>query len=187
MQEISKSQSILKDVHEAIILGIGKDLENTTLNSDRIDKKIVHKKIIENVIISHPIELDKEKNVYRTKVIVDPTHKFFFDHELSHLPGMLLIEAVRQFGTALSHLFFNAPFDSQFILHEVSSKFIGGADIKYETFIDGIFTDIVMKKGKPRKLSGTAYIHQNGQIIGSIASSWLIIPNKVLTHLTKFH
>ena len=117
----------------------------------------------------------------------DLTHKFFFDHELSHLPGILILEAARQFGTAVSHLYFNVPFESQFILHDLSSQFVAGADTDNDVFIDVMITDAKIKNNKIRGLSGVGYVHQNGQVIGKITSSWSIIPNKVVAHLTKFH
>ncbi|KAF0133557.1 MAG: A-factor biosynthesis repeat-containing protein [Candidatus Saganbacteria bacterium] len=90
------------------------------INDKKIDNEIVHKNNAKNVVIANPIILSREKNIFRTKIVFDLSHEFFFDHSLQHLPGLLLIEAARQFGTAISHQFFDVPFDSQFILHDLN-------------------------------------------------------------------
>src|SRR3989338_11275546 len=124
----SQNNLLIPDkVHAAIVYSIDSGIKGEDLSGEKIDQNLVHKRLIENVIIAHPVELDNEKKIYRTKIIFDLTHKFFFDHELDHLPGILILEAARQFGTAISHLFFNIPFEYQFILHDLSSQFIAGA------------------------------------------------------------
>lgn len=158
------------------------------MSGTRIDQKLVHKKIEGNVLISQPLALDQNRGLYRAKLIADLAHPFFFDHPLGHLPGILLLEAVRQFGTALSHLFYNAPFDSQFILHEISARFIAEVPSDRPTVIDGVVTDAVMKKGILRKMTGTAYVCQNDRALGVVTSAWSIVPAKVMDRLdNKFH
>jgi excisionase family DNA binding protein len=173
------------DISKTVIMMDDMELEGDKSSNIKIDKAFVHKKLEENVLIAHPKILDSVKNIYRTKIIAELNHPFFFDHPLGHLPGILLLEAVRQFGTSLSHIYFNTPFGVQFILHEINSKFIAGAISEQNTFIDGIVTDIVMRRGVLRKMKGTAYIHQHKQIIGEVSSSWSIIPDDVLSRIDK--
>jgi 2-oxo-3-(phosphooxy)propyl 3-oxoalkanoate synthase len=45
-----------------------------------------------NVVITPPVG-------GRAELVADPADSNFFDHELDHLPGMLLLEAARQLGT----------------------------------------------------------------------------------------
>jgi 3-hydroxymyristoyl/3-hydroxydecanoyl-(acyl carrier protein) dehydratase len=169
--------------HRAVLKGLVNTPRAAELSAAKIDKKLVHKKMEENVLISEPVALDREKGVYRARVIADLSHPFFFDHPLGHLPGILLLEAVRQFGTALSHLFYHAPFDSQFILHEISAKFTAQVPSDRITAIDGVVTDVVMKNQVLRKMTGTAYVCQNDRVLGVVASSWSIVPAKVMTRL----
>jgi hypothetical protein len=46
-----------------------------------------------NVVVSEP---RRDGNQWETRVIVDTTHPSFFDHDLDHVPGMLMLEAARQ-------------------------------------------------------------------------------------------
>ncbi|WP_323073340.1 AfsA-related hotdog domain-containing protein [Mycetohabitans endofungorum] len=38
-------------------------------------------------------------------LIIEPDHPFFFEHEIDHVPGLMLVEATRQACTAVSHMF----------------------------------------------------------------------------------
>src|SRR3989344_697829 len=184
--DAQKRLLISEDVHLAMSAGI-KTLFDNGDDNEKIDRKYVHKTRDGNVLISNPVIVDPEKKIYRTKLVYDPNHEFFFDHQLSHLPGMLLLEAGRQFGTAISHQFFNVPFESQFILHELNSQFVAGADRSDDVFIDVMITNAKIRKGELRSMTGIGYVHQKGEIIGKITSSWSIIPDKELGHLAKFH
>lgn len=184
----NENRRMIEAAHKAVIAGSANNPKPAELSVNKVDKKLVHKTMEENVLISKPIALDPGKGVYRAKIIADLSHPFFFDHPLGHLPGILLLEAVRQFGTALSHLFYNAPFDSQFILHEINAQFIADVPSGQETVIDGVVTDVVMKKQILRKMKGTAYVCQNNRVLGVVSSAWSIVPSKVMNKLDKkFH
>lgn len=167
------------------------EIENSTkieidIPDIKVDKKLVHKKYDENVFISEPIILNTKDKIYRIRVIPDFSHKFFFDHELKHLPGMLLMEAARQFGTAYSHKYLKVPFGPQFILDEFGAKFTAGALSDLPVYMDGIVTGmIVSKKNEIRRLMASAYLHQNKVILGNIFSSWSILPDKMLDRIAK--
>ncbi len=153
--------------------------------SGKLDKRYVHKRHDGNVVIAEPVPLDAKAHLYRTRIVVDADHPFFFDHPLKHLPGMLLLEAVRQLGTASSHLFYNAPYDAQFILSEVAARFLAGARLDRLTLIDGLASEVEMKRGVLRRMKGTAYVHQDGQVLGTVTSAWLIVPDRVAGQLAK--
>ena len=53
-----------------------------------------------NVVISPPEPRADAPGAFATEVVVDQGHATFFDHPLDHVPGMLLVEALRQ--TALA-------------------------------------------------------------------------------------
>jgi len=174
----------IQAAHRAVIKGSACDPEAAELSGAKIDKKFVHKTLTDNVLISEPIALDRARGLYRARIIADLSHPFFFDHPLGHLPGILLLEAVRQFGTAVSHLFYNAPFDSQFILHEIGAKFTAQVPADRITVIDGVESDLVMKKGVLRSLTGTAYVCQSDRVLGVVTSAWSVIPARVMNKLS---
>ncbi|MCP3962202.1 MAG: hypothetical protein GY719_30535, partial [bacterium] len=56
-------------------------------------------------------------------------HPFFFEHPLDHYPGLMLIEAGRQFGTTVAHLLYGVPFDTAFILNGLRVDFTSFAEL----------------------------------------------------------
>jgi hypothetical protein len=72
------------------------------------------------------------EEVYHAGLNVDPTHAFFFEHPNEHVPGMMLLEAARQFALACWHLFGHiAVRDSQFIMNELKAVFRDYVNLNY--------------------------------------------------------
>ncbi len=66
----------------------------------KIEKEFVHKKDVENVMISKP---QRFGNMWYFNML-ERSKEFNFDHESDHLQGMLLTEVARQTGIATVHL-----------------------------------------------------------------------------------
>jgi len=70
--------------------------------------------------------------VYHGVMRIDATHPFFFEHPTEHVPGMILVEAARQFGVACCHLFGQIPMRGyQFIVREIHVRFLDYVNINY--------------------------------------------------------
>ena len=95
----------------------------------RIDKRYVHKVREDNVLIGDIRRTSAEPEEFECTMIVDPGQAFFFEHPLDHVPGMMFTEAGRQVGIAISHLFLNIPFGTQFISREFRIWFDAFADL----------------------------------------------------------
>lgn len=101
---------------------------------------LVHKVNEKNVFIT---DLRQESGVlgdgfmydYISDLVVDTSHNFFFEHERRHIPGLLLIEAVRQNAMAITHKFLNVPLTMSFILNEFNNAFPNFAQIGYPAMI----------------------------------------------------
>jgi hypothetical protein len=61
----------------------------------RVDAAVVGRGNPYNVVIAQPRD-------GRARLVVATDHPVLFDHELDHVPGMLQLEAVRQFATAIT-------------------------------------------------------------------------------------
>jgi hypothetical protein len=78
------------------------------------------------------------ENIYYAQMHVDTKHDFFFEHANEHLPGLMLIEAVRQFGLACSHLFTNVPMKGiHFILSEIGVQYKGYLELHLPIMFEG--------------------------------------------------
>ncbi|MBN1696654.1 MAG: hypothetical protein JW881_03980 [Spirochaetales bacterium] len=82
---------------------------------------------------------DIEKTgIYYTNLLVNPYHYFFFEHPNEHLPGMMLIEAARQFMIACGHLFGKIPLKGcQFVLSNFGVEFMRFTELNYPITIRG--------------------------------------------------
>lgn len=149
-------------------------------DAQKIDRVLVHKQLLQNVLISQPEPINSELDIYRCKVLIPYDNSFFFDHEYTHVPGMLAIEAIRQMGTAVSHLFYGISFDMNFLLHDAHINFINYISLQKDIYIDLPVKVLKFKKDKARKFEATGYIHQEGEILCSMNSSWTVLPKKVL-------
>ncbi|MFQ5527230.1 MAG: AfsA-related hotdog domain-containing protein [Thermoanaerobaculia bacterium] len=69
------------------------------MRSQAIEPSSVGRKTTENVFISNPTA---ESHGYSTYLITDSAHPYFFEHEIDHVPGMLLLEGCYQFAVAVS-------------------------------------------------------------------------------------
>ena len=152
---------------------------NQDINESRsflspIDPSFVHKKNPNNVLISHPVQLATDK--FRSKVFSQTDNLFLFDHAYDHLPGLLLIEAGRQIGTAVTHIHYGIPLNEyHFILENVSLDFVHMAKIEEVHYAD-ITVEILKEKNSiPRRFLGQGFIHNNSQIKVKMESRWTLI------------
>lgn len=152
----------------------------------RIDKKHVHKKRIENVLVSSVIQLMKEeKRIFLGQIALDQEHAFFFEHEYDHVPGLFIMEAARQFATAAAHLYFDVPYDSHFILDTIESKFMQYADLNKPLFIKSSHPTTVYRKARLRKMWLEVEIIQEGTVVAKISGSWRMIDDKIMRRLRE--
>lgn len=154
------------------------------IEAKKIDSKFVHKSHSVNVVIADPIRLDQNLHIYRTRLVIPYDNTFFFDHTYDHVPGILLIEAMRQMGTAVSHRFLNCSFEDHFVLHNANTNFNKFAALNDDPiYIDLSFKILKEKDNKPRKLSGHAFVHSNGELLCDMSSEWTILSTKLMKKL----
>jgi len=151
--------------------------------SKPIAQKLVHKNCSENVLVTDSIILNENLRIYRVKILPPFKDKTFFDHAYDHIPGMVIIEACRQLGTALCHKHLNIGYENEFIFEKMETHFFKFASLKNETYIDAHITKIDQKNNKIRKADGIGYIHQNNILLGTISFSTPIVSKKIIARL----
>jgi hypothetical protein len=110
----------------------------------RLAKEYVHRHREENVFVSR-IESLHGTHEFLAELLLDPKHPFFFEHQLDHVPGLMLVEAGRQVATAIPHLFLKVPFGPAFIMNEVSFSFSCFAELNTPTYLRCTVDDLVLK------------------------------------------
>jgi len=153
------------------------------MNSDRIrpriDKRYVHKCQEDNVLISDIRRISTDPEEFECDMVVDPQHPFFFEHPSDHVPGMMLIEAGRQVGIAVSHLFLNVPFGTAFISKEFNVRFEALAQLDEPITIRTRFSNSTFRHGALSEgiLHGT--VLQCGKVVASLQGDWRMYPREI--------
>ena len=95
-----------------------------------MDRELVHKHQQINVFISRVEQVGAEHpDDFIAQLALDRQHPFFFEHPLDHFPGLMLVEAGRQLGTAVAHLVYGAPRDTVFVLNGMKVDFATFAEL----------------------------------------------------------
>lgn len=135
---------------------------------------LVHKHRPENVVLGR---FDRLPNgTYLAAVHVDQSHPFFFDHPVDHVPGLLLVEAARQFGIAVAHRFYDVPADTVFLLQGLEVDFRRYAELNQPTAIIGVVAQPVFRGGVLRRMRFSGGFAQGDTILGEMTGTWRMIP-----------
>jgi len=71
-----------------------------------------HQRLLENTLVAKVRYVSEDKVFAEVMFKFIPRElRFFFDHEIDHLPGMLEVNAMRQGTLALAHLIYGVPMD----------------------------------------------------------------------------
>jgi len=152
-------------------------------DAQRIECALVHRKYAEHVFIS-PIRFVPDAAAqYEAEVIIDQTHSFFYEHALDHVPGLLLVEGVRQMGTAVTHLYYGAPLDSAFVLNEMVIKFAQFAEHFAPLYIKMRIHDVVMRRGRVASLRCASAWWQDEREIGTMDAQWSVYDGRTMARL----
>ncbi len=149
----------------------------------RIDRRIVHRAREENVVIGDVRKISVDPEEFECDLIVDTTHTYFFDHPLDHVPGMLFMEAGRQMGLALSHLFMDVPAGSQFISRDFRIRFDDIAELDRPVVIRAHFEDQLFRQGQLASARLTGQGFQDGRVVCTIDGDWAVYRREVYERL----
>ena len=139
----------------------------------RIEKHWVHKHQEGNVLVAKTKQI--EPNLVVAEIVQDTQHPFFYEHPKDHVPGLYIIEAVRQLGTALSHLYYEVPQDLPFILDDMQTQFYQFAKIDRPLFAIAKIQDKVYLQGILSHMKLSASIIQEGENLATINGLFRIL------------
>jgi len=155
-------------------------------NQDTIDKKYVHKTSNTNNFISRiePLESEDE-DCFISQIRVNNKHPYFFEHDYDHIPGLMMIEAGRQVGTATAHLFYNVSLDTVFILNEMNIRFFKYVEVNKPLFIKSTVRNKLMKRGKLIQMEHDGQFIQGGHEVGYMSGTWQMYNKKIIDRFRK--
>ncbi len=144
--------------------------------SDRIDGHLVHKIIQRNVLLARVERRPGPEEWYDAEMVHDTSHPFFFEHPLDHIPAMMLVEAGRQLGIAIAHLFLAVPMGHLFATRAFDIRFDEFAELDVPVTISAQVTDKRYRHGDLFQLRLDGFFSQHGHPIGAMGGDWAMLP-----------
>jgi hypothetical protein len=110
-------------------------------------------------------------------------HTFFFEHERAHVPGIYLIEAARQMSIAVAHMFYEVPFDLEFVMTECSAQFRNVANIDDPIIAEQALSRHVYRKGRLISYYPAVVIRQGNLEIARMSGTIVLLSKNQLKYL----
>lgn len=152
----------------------------------RLDRRLVHKHQDQNVFVSRFEQVDAEHpDHFIGQLYLDPSHPFFFEHPLDHFPGLMLVEAGRQFGTAVAHVEYGVPHDAVFTLNGLKVEFTQFAELDRPVFVNSEVSEKQLKRGALVGMVYAGNFVQNEQAIGYMSGRWIMYSKKVMERMRR--
>lgn len=129
----------------------------------------------------------EKKTTFFGNLFVDQNHFYFFEHPQEHVPGMLILEAGRQFLIAGCHIFGNVPLDGMsFMLTKMNVRFLNYVELNYPIKLRAKFTELnINSRGYWSYFANTVTVYQKNKESAIIEYEASIIPKKFFERLRE--
>jgi hypothetical protein len=120
---------------------------------------------------------------FRGVICVHRDHAFFFEHERAHVPGLYLMEAIRQMSMAVAHEFYNVPFELEFVLTDCSARFRHVANVDDPLIAEQALSRFTYRKGRLTSMYGTTTVRQGNFEIARLSGTMVFLSKSQLKYL----
>ncbi len=146
-----------------------------------ISNQLVHKNKVSNVFIRDMkiIESNLSYDGIVTLFHIPTDHTYFFEHPKDHIPGLMIIDAGKQAGTAICHKIYNVDFNRVFILDDINVRFLRLANAGAPLFSYNHITQKKYRRDQLTSLQAEGYFFQECNRVAYMRSSWKIIDTEV--------
>lgn len=155
-------------------------------NMPIMDKDLTHKHHQENSFLSQVERVsDEQPDEFVGQLALSDDHPFFFEHPVDHYPGLMMVEAGRQLGTAVAHIFYGVPRECVFVLNGMTVDFTTFAELGTPVYVNSTVSE---KKYKRDMLIGMFYeghFIQNEAEIGFMSGRWSIYPRRAIERMRR--
>lgn len=152
----------------------------------QLDRKLAHKHRLENVFVSRFERVsDEHPDHIVGQLYLDSRHPFFFEHPLDHYPGLMLVEAGRQFGTAVAHVLYDVPLEAIFTLNGVTVEFNNFAELDVPVFVNSEVSEKQYKRGALVGMLYSGHFIQNEKPVGFMSGRWIMYSKKVMERMRR--
>lgn len=146
------------------------------MSGQRIEGRYVHKVVPRNVLLARVERKAGDGEQYEAEMVMDVEHPFFFEHRLDHVPAMMLVEAGRQMGIAISHMFLDVPFGYLFATQAFDIHFTEFAELHEPVVITGSVSDKKFRRGMLVGLRLEGHFAQGARQLGRMAGEFAMMP-----------
>ncbi|MDM8359617.1 AfsA-related hotdog domain-containing protein [Pandoraea communis] len=153
-----------------------------------LDHTLVHKSDPANVFVASIMRADATPDGYDCFIAnlhIDPSHPFFFEHPLDHVPGLMLIEANRQVGTAISHRFYEVSHNLAFVLNSLDVVFEHFAELSAPLLARFVIVAKTYRHDHLSALTCESQWLQFDRPVGTMNARWSFSPPALLARLRR--
>ncbi len=151
-----------------------------------LSKDLVHKSRTDNVFVKD-IKRVGSYDAYDIVVAllhIPTDHAYFFEHPKDHIPGLMLIDAAKQAGTAICHSIYQVDMQQVFILDDMTIRFLRLAELNADVFLHIFITEKKYRKDNQLSaLQAEGYFYQCDKKMAYMKSSWKIIDPVIFNRL----
>ncbi|WP_157758713.1 AfsA-related hotdog domain-containing protein [Cystobacter fuscus] len=152
----------------------------------QLPRHLVHKSDPRNVFIARLERVSEARpDELAAQLIFDPTHPYHFEHPQDHVPGMMLMEAGRQLGLAVTHLFYGVALDAMFVLNDVKARFRRFAELGEPVFVYSAVHEKEYRRGRLISMRQAGLFIQRGEFLGSMEGSWSVYDRRLMERLRR--
>lgn len=143
-------------------------------------------KLLLSEIFEKVTEFEKSYT-FITNMYVDIDHNFFFEHPNEHVPGIMVIEAARQFFQSIMHKYGNEPFEGMSnILTKLDCQFFYFLELNFPIKMKQIVNKFkTSKEGYWNELDSTIYVYQKNNLAVSFNLEAKMIKTKTFKRIRK--
>src|SRR4051794_29755745 len=93
-------------------------------------------------LLTRNVQAGDEPHTYRSVFVVDGKHPYLYENPAiaNHVSGTTFVDLGRQLLKAISHLYYDAPITSRFVLHTIDMEFLRwaklGVDIHVKVVVE---------------------------------------------------
>ena len=144
-----------------------------------------HKSLEQNALIRSARACDEHR--YELLAAVDyEKENFFFDHDIPHIPGMLISCMLRQGVVVIAHLFYDLPYTHRFILDEIHMHFSKLVLRDATVVMECSCSDIKQRRNVLRGITCAVDFKHNDEVIASGSISVRMMSEQINKRMASF-
>lgn len=141
-----------------------------------ITPALAHVSSYANLLVRN-VQACADEHTYRSVFAIDGTHPYLYENPAiaNHVSGTTFIDMGRQLLKAISHLYYDAPIDSRFVLHTLDIEFLRWAKlaVDIEVTVTAEMAE-ARRADSPRTCLATLVWRQEGHLVARARSRFTL-------------